>query len=90
VKDLNELIFYHFNLKMLRLFNFSRFNLVHVNQRAITNTRSVGGGTSWADYKKHQARFGKDRADADRLEYEKEIKERTSRKLNWNIKNRWE
>jgi hypothetical protein len=24
------------------------------------------------------------------LEYEKEIKDRTDRKMNWNIKNRWE
>jgi hypothetical protein len=76
---------------MLRLFNFSRFQpLINTQFRTIANTRSAGGGTSWADYKRHQGRFGKDRTDADRLEYEREIKERTSRKLNWNIKNRWE
>ena len=57
--------------------------------RAIANSQSVGG-TSWSDYKKHQGRFGQNRTDADRLEYEKEIKERTNRKMNWNIKNRWE
>ena len=59
--------------------------------RAITNSQTVGGGSgSWADFKRHQGRYGQNRDDADRLEYEKEIKERTNRKLNWNIKNRWE
>jgi hypothetical protein len=42
------------------------------------------------DYKKNNAKFGKDREDSYRTEYEKEVKERINRKLNWNIKNRWE
>ena len=58
--------------------------------RFITADSKSAGGTSWRDFNRHQGKFGKDRTDADRLEYEKEIKERTSRKLNWNIKNRWE
>jgi hypothetical protein len=42
------------------------------------------------EFKKEQAKFGKDRDDAYRAEYEKEIQERTKNKMNWNIKNRWE
>lgn len=42
------------------------------------------------EYTKEQAKYGKDRSDAYRLEYEKEIQERTKNKMNWNIKNRWE
>lgn len=49
----------------------------------------AAGGTSYADYKKNQAKFrGGD--SSDRAEYEKDLKERTERKLNWNIKNRWD
>jgi hypothetical protein len=39
---------------------------------------------------KDQAKFGKDSEDPYRADYEKEIKERSERKLNWGIKNRWE
>lgn len=49
----------------------------------------AAGGTSWADFKKAQAKY-KGASGAERIEYEKELKERTERKLNWNIKNRWE
>jgi hypothetical protein len=42
------------------------------------------------EYKKEQAKFGKDREDSYRAEYEKEMMERTKNKMNWNIKNRWE
>lgn len=42
------------------------------------------------NFKKDQAKFGKDRTDSYRVEYEKEVKERTESKLNWNVKNRWE
>jgi len=43
-----------------------------------------------SEFKKEQAKFGKDREDSYRAEYEKELKERTKNKMNWNIKNRWE
>jgi len=47
----------------------------------------VGGG--WSEYKGHQAKFaGAD--DHGRAQYDAEVAERTNRKLNWNIKNRWE
>ena len=57
--------------------------------------RSIFGsiGQLWtkrSDFKKEQAKFGRDRNDSFRAEYEKEVKERTESKLNWNIKNRWE
>lgn len=42
------------------------------------------------EFQKQQGKFGKERADSYRAEYEKDIKERTAQKLNWNIKNRWE
>jgi hypothetical protein len=45
---------------------------------------------SWNDFKKSQGRFGQNRDDSYRAEYEKEKKERTATKLNWGIKNRWE
>jgi hypothetical protein len=74
---------------MLRFINFTKSSILQTQMRSIANTRSAGG-SSWSDFQKHSAKFGKDRQDADRLEYEKEVKERTNRKLNWNIKNRWE
>jgi hypothetical protein len=46
--------------------------------------------TKREQFKKEQAKFGKDREDSYRAEYEKEIQERTKNKMNWNIKNRWE
>ena len=46
--------------------------------------------TKRAEFKKEQAKFGKDRDDSYRIEYEKEMTERTKNKMNWNIKNRWE
>ena len=45
---------------------------------------------SWNDNKKAQGKFGQNRDDSYRAEYEKEKKERTQLKLNWGIKNRWE
>ena len=45
-------------------------------------------GTSWSDFQKSKQKFGQHAHD--NAEYEREIKERTDRKLNWNIKNRWE
>ena len=46
--------------------------------------------TKRSEFQKEQAKFGRDRNDSFRAEYEKEVKERTESKLNWNIKNRWE
>jgi hypothetical protein len=46
--------------------------------------------TKKAEFKKEAAKFGRDRTDSYRVEYEKDIKERTETKLNWGIKNRWE
>ena len=46
--------------------------------------------TKRSEFKKEQAKFGKDRDDSYRVEYEKEMMERTKNKMNWNIKNRWE
>ena len=43
-----------------------------------------------SEVKKEQGKFGKDREDSYRAEYEKELQERTKNKMNWNIKNRWE
>lgn len=43
-----------------------------------------------SEFKKEQAKFGKDRDDSYRAEYEKELQERTKNKMNWGIKNRWE
>ena len=62
-------------------------NMTILNNIAL---RNFARGASYSEYQKSQAKFGKDRADAARAEYEKEMKERSSRKLNWNIKNRWE
>ena len=45
---------------------------------------------SFEEFRKHSARFSRDEGNAYRAEYEREVKERTERKLNWNIKNRWE
>lgn len=46
-------------------------------------------GASFQDFQKAQGKFrGAD--DASRAQYDAELKERTNRKLNWNIKNRWE
>ena len=42
------------------------------------------------EYKKEQAKYGKDRDDKFRAQYEKDMKERFETKLNWGIKNRWE
>jgi hypothetical protein len=52
--------------------------------------RHFAGRTGWDEYKKSTGKFGKDTTGANRIEYEKEVKDRTERKLNWNIKNRWE
>lgn len=52
------------------------------------NIRRRGG--SWSDYKKDQAKFGRDRSDGEAMQFAADLKERTERKLNWNIKNRWE
>jgi len=41
-------------------------------------------------YAKEQAKFGQNRTDSSRLEYEKELKDATALKLNWGVKNRWE
>lgn len=48
------------------------------------------GGASWNDFMKAVNRTGHGREDAGFKEYERETKERVERKLNWNIKNRWE
>ena len=41
-------------------------------------------------YAKEQSKYGRNRVDASRLEYEKEVKDRTNLKLNWGVQNRWE
>jgi hypothetical protein len=48
------------------------------------------GGVSYGQYKQSTGRFGKDRNDSYRDTYAKEQKERSERKLNFGIKNRWE
>lgn len=58
--------------------------------RALFQKRSFTKRASWTDYKKTQGKFGQNREDSFRAEYEKEKKERTANKLNWGIKNRWE
>ena len=47
-------------------------------------------GSERSSAEAHFAKFGKDSSNPYRAEYEKEVKERTDRKLNWNIGNRWE
>ncbi len=36
-------------------------------------------------YKKEQGKYGQNRTDSARLEYEKEVKDRTALKLNWGV-----
>jgi len=62
--------------------------LINITQRNF----AAGKRPSWADYRKSSARYGQasDDNSGARAEYEKEVKERVDRKLNWNIKNRWE
>ena len=42
------------------------------------------------EFRKEHAKFGRDRTDTYRTEYEQEVKKRTELKLNWGVKNRWE
>jgi hypothetical protein len=52
--------------------------------------RSFAVNSTWSEFKKSQGKYGKDRTDPLRAEYEKEKKERYENKMNWGIKNRWE
>ena len=63
--------------------------LVRIQQRLVFS-RLSDMFTKRNEFKREQAKFGKDRDDSYRAEYEKEIQERTKNKMNWNIKNRWE
>lgn len=56
----------------------------------LINKRFFSTRPSWNEYKKSSAKYGQNQGGSGRAEYEQEIKERTERKLNWNIKNRWE
>lgn len=62
-----------------------------LNRQSLALTRCFAGGRpTWDDFRKSQGKFGKDQQGAYRAEYEREVRERTERRLNWNIKNRWE
>lgn len=59
--------------------------LVLTQSRAFAQSQ----GASWQDFKQNSHKYAKD-GEHGRAEYERELKERSERKLNWGIKNRWE
>ena len=69
--------------------SLSTKTLLSLPKRSII-TRLSQMFTKRSEYHKEQAKFGKDRDDSYRLEYEKDMKQRVESKMNWNIKNRWE
>ncbi len=60
------------------------------NPKRLVFSRLSDMFTKSEQFKKEQSKFGKDRDDSYRAEYERDIQERTKNKMNWNIKNRWE
>lgn len=52
--------------------------------------RRFASRTSWESFKKEQGKYGHNRQDSYRAEYEKEKRQRFETKMNWGIKNRWE
>ena len=70
--------------------NIKRSGIVTIPQRySWIKTKAFFRGEK-RGAKQSFAKFGKESSNPYRAEYEKDIKERTERKLNWGIKNRWE
>jgi len=65
-------------------------SLMKVHQRNAWTQMKAFFGKERTSAEQSYAKFGKESSSPYRAEYEKEIQERTRRKLNWGIQNRWE